>query len=486
MALLASGINTGASSAQDAYAKNQISDLYKNVLGRDADQAGLDYWTKQMASGGMSYADVQNSFLGSAENRAKNDTSSIIQQTYKNVLGRDADQAGLDYWSKQGDSSGLGGVFDGIRSSDEYRAKNSSTNAIQQDYRNLLGRDADQAGLDYWSGQNLSGADRGMAFLNSAEYTGGNGAEWARDKAASTAGTWGAGYSGVYNPKTGQVQIGNQSFDPNDYAGIYGAAHADEIAASGLSAADHWNQVGQFKGYDWGLSDGMRQQIANRTPAGNYDATFNSQVDAASETIEGRLKSLLDPNNAVIRQAGDQARMAFASRGLLNSSMSEQAAMEAMVSKAIDIAGPDAQRYFQNRMNNVDWQNKFAQDQQQQSYALQNMAVQHQYNRDLATLNNSFDTGKIDQTQNYSLRQNYLSAISQANAIYQDNVARLQAAQMSTKDKQTALDAAKTLRDSNIALMNSAFAAQPGWAKEWSVEADNPDVKAVPTQQGGR
>lgn len=155
--------------------------------------------------------------------------------------------------------------------------------------------------------------------------------------------------------------------------------------------------------------------------------------------------------------------MAFAQRGLVNSSMAEQAAMEAMISKAIDIAGPDAQRYFQNCLNNVDWQNCFAQGYQRQTYTLQNMALQHQYNKEMAKLNQSMGNDSQQQGQTFTLRQNYLQAISQANAIYQSNVANIQGSQLEAEAKTQALASAKTLRDSNLAMMNAAFAAQPGW-----------------------
>lgn len=43
-----------------------ISSLYQNILGRDPDQGGLDYWTQQ-ANNGMSMNDIRDQFLASEE-----------------------------------------------------------------------------------------------------------------------------------------------------------------------------------------------------------------------------------------------------------------------------------------------------------------------------------------------------------------------------------------------------------------------------------
>jgi len=50
-----------------------ITALYNNVLDRDPDQGGLDYWINDMENNGMSRADVLASFSESAENIANTD-----------------------------------------------------------------------------------------------------------------------------------------------------------------------------------------------------------------------------------------------------------------------------------------------------------------------------------------------------------------------------------------------------------------------------
>lgn len=109
--------------------------------------------------------------------------------------------------------------------------------------------------------------------------------------------------------------------------------------------------------------------VPTSTPmAQKYAPDLDRSVNFREETIEGRIQNILgaDANgnytNPVVRQAADRAMQAFAGRGLLNSSMAQQAAIEAATSKAIEIAGPDAQTYFSQGRANQDAKNVFARD----------------------------------------------------------------------------------------------------------------------------
>lgn len=79
----------------------EISRLYLAVFDRLADQAGLDYWINDYYHGN-SIHDIANSFVLSQEfsslyGNAVSDES-YINLLYNNVLYRDADQAGVEYW----------------------------------------------------------------------------------------------------------------------------------------------------------------------------------------------------------------------------------------------------------------------------------------------------------------------------------------------------------------------------------------------------
>ncbi|WP_413678920.1 DUF4214 domain-containing protein [Prochlorococcus sp. MIT 0916] len=76
--------------------------LYNAAFARFPDASGLEYWIGKNASGENSNRVVAQSFLGSAEFTEKygSDVSdeTYVNNLYKNVLGRDADAEGLNYW----------------------------------------------------------------------------------------------------------------------------------------------------------------------------------------------------------------------------------------------------------------------------------------------------------------------------------------------------------------------------------------------------
>ena len=47
-----------------------VNNLYKNILGRDADQGGYDYWVEQLDSGQENRGELLLGFAESVENKA--------------------------------------------------------------------------------------------------------------------------------------------------------------------------------------------------------------------------------------------------------------------------------------------------------------------------------------------------------------------------------------------------------------------------------
>ena len=85
-----SPVNMSGALDDDAWVRG----AYQSLLGRDADQGGLDYW-KSNLSGGASRDDVISNMKRGSEYRDK-----FIGEAYKNLLGRDVGLEGIDYWSK--------------------------------------------------------------------------------------------------------------------------------------------------------------------------------------------------------------------------------------------------------------------------------------------------------------------------------------------------------------------------------------------------
>ena len=111
--------NTGGSTTTSAPAQPtgptaaQVNDLYQKYLGRDAEQAGLDYW---MNSGGT-LADLEYNISISPEAQEYSDgqqdtasettptnevTTDAIFALYQQYLGRNPELAGLNYWLNSG------------------------------------------------------------------------------------------------------------------------------------------------------------------------------------------------------------------------------------------------------------------------------------------------------------------------------------------------------------------------------------------------
>ncbi len=133
-----------------------IAGLYRSLLGRDADAAGLAWWVGQL-NGGTSRNQIVQGFLNSPEHRGQE-----VDVYYQTFLHRTADPAGRTFWVNQF----LGGadeadVLQGFLTSGEFQAAHTDVNLFVQDmYLDLLGRTPDAAGSAYWLGLLSTGAKR--------------------------------------------------------------------------------------------------------------------------------------------------------------------------------------------------------------------------------------------------------------------------------------------------------------------------------------
>jgi hypothetical protein len=79
--------------------------LYKAAFNRTPDVGGLGFWINKM-DGGMSYIDVANNFVNSAEFKTafggSNPTvNTLVTKLYNNVLNRAPDAGGLAFWQEK-------------------------------------------------------------------------------------------------------------------------------------------------------------------------------------------------------------------------------------------------------------------------------------------------------------------------------------------------------------------------------------------------
>jgi hypothetical protein len=71
----------------------EVTKLYHEVLGREPDQGGLDYWVSTEHSIDV----IREEFMKSDEFKAKM-RKEAVANLYREVLKREPDQAGLEYW----------------------------------------------------------------------------------------------------------------------------------------------------------------------------------------------------------------------------------------------------------------------------------------------------------------------------------------------------------------------------------------------------
>lgn len=154
--------------------------IYSNVLGRNADGEGLDYWTGVLDEG-TTRGDVMVGFSESAEFRTKttSDLTSIehngrVGRLYMAYFLRRPDEEGLDYWINT--DLPTQAVSEQFAASNEFRNRYGSLDNrsfVNLVYRNVLGRDPDAGGLAHWLGVLNRGTSRGavmQGFSDSNEF----------------------------------------------------------------------------------------------------------------------------------------------------------------------------------------------------------------------------------------------------------------------------------------------------------------------------
>jgi hypothetical protein len=216
----------------------------------------------------------------------------------------------------------------------------------------------------------------------------------------------------------------------------------------GYNEAEITTSLARF-GYGTGPSPGVTGAV------GPQGQVTDSPMDPRNETIEGRVSELLaaDENgnytHPVVRQAVERQMQAFNARGMRNSSMAMQAAQEAAISKAIEIAGPDAERYFQNRRANVGEGNNLARD---------DLAHERQ------------QESRQDE-QDFQLRRDYQGAVQNVGTNFQRQLDTINASNMTPEDKNIAIAQATQVRDGEIAYLNNVYSRMPRWSAEWGAAA---------------
>ena len=151
---------------------------YSLILGRGADEGGLNYWMDQLKSGQLTGAGFVKGFLDSDEFRAKgaSDTE-VISIFYRVMMDREPDAGGMAYWMSILDKGvSYAYIINGFAASDEFggicaasgitpgsvplteaRDQNAQVTAfVNRNYLYALRRKGEPDGLNDWTGKLLN------------------------------------------------------------------------------------------------------------------------------------------------------------------------------------------------------------------------------------------------------------------------------------------------------------------------------------------
>lgn len=304
---------------------SQIEGFYQQYLGRKSDKAGLDYWVNS-ALNGRSLDQIRADIANSAEGVGR--ATNIVTQAYQQLLGRNPQQEGLEYWR-----SGLlqGGTEDAlyynIRQSPEFEDR--AAGIINSAFSEFMERAPSQ--------QELSG------FLASAK-----------------GGT-------PLNEITAQIQamappevIDDGSMEPTDPAdpvpadpgpadpGPVDPGPAGPPTAPTPDAPDEPSQTS------------TDQAAEEARQAESQDAEVTGREVTPEQLVQYQLNRILDSNSPLLQSARTRGLQFANQRGLLNSSIAAQASEQAAIDAALQIAQQDAATYAGADAQTVDAMNRAA------------------------------------------------------------------------------------------------------------------------------
>lgn len=173
-----------------------VKDLYAMYFGREADEAGFNYWVEQLENN-ISREDVFAGFANSAEfnnlcvkygvvsgvyipgvpNSQQGGVNCFVARLYKVCLNRLPDQGGQAGWVMKlmhGEATGSSAAYGFIFSTEFINMGLSNSDYVKYMYRAFFGREADSDGLNYWVGKLDAGTagreDVFSGFSGSAEF----------------------------------------------------------------------------------------------------------------------------------------------------------------------------------------------------------------------------------------------------------------------------------------------------------------------------
>lgn len=148
--------------------------LYKAYYKRWPDAGGYDYWIRKMKNG-TSLASVSEYFAKSSEfnrNYGSLSNEQFVSLVYSNVLGRQGDQAGMDYWLNRLNNNKItrGGLMAQFSESSEFRNKYGLNCDLVGVSLRMYRRPATDGELSQWNPDESADTLAYPIIFQSAEY----------------------------------------------------------------------------------------------------------------------------------------------------------------------------------------------------------------------------------------------------------------------------------------------------------------------------
>lgn len=169
--LLMSGTGAVASSIAHSteYVQTEVTAAYWSILGRAPDPQGLATQTAAIVAGQLRVEDLRGRLTASDEYwlNSGRTMSGFVSSLYEDILGRSPSAADVSFWTQMAASSGRSVVASGIWYSLEGGAVR-----VNEMYDEFLDRGADSTGLAFWPGYWVANGDDALraGIVNSAEY----------------------------------------------------------------------------------------------------------------------------------------------------------------------------------------------------------------------------------------------------------------------------------------------------------------------------
>jgi hypothetical protein len=151
----------GTSAAPFPDAVSFVQQQYRDLLLRDGDPSGVDHWSRNVAHGTMTPAQLVDQFAQSSEMQR---SVGNVTRSFLAYLGRVPDPSGLSYWvGKIRSGRSMSWVNSALAASPEFARRQASltdSQFIDALYHDLLNRTPDSGGKAYWLGKLAGGTTR--------------------------------------------------------------------------------------------------------------------------------------------------------------------------------------------------------------------------------------------------------------------------------------------------------------------------------------